>query len=83
MVSSNRGSLPAGLQQDDFESASFNFTPLGLHVFNRGLELLEHFPILQPAAILYETIGERRLAVIDVGDDGEVADMLHAGQGIQ
>ena len=38
-----------------------------------GVEhLLLHLAILQPAAQLDEAVGQRRLAVINVGDDGEV-----------
>ena len=40
----------------------------------RGLTI---FGPTQAAAELDEPIGERRLAVVDVGDDGEVADVLH------
>ena len=35
-----------------------------------------HLARLQRAGQLEEAVGERRLAVIDVGDDGEVADVL-------
>jgi hypothetical protein len=33
-----------------------------------------HFPRLQRAGHLEEAVGQRRLAVVDVRDDGEVAD---------
>ena len=40
-----------------------------------GIEhLLLHLPRREPAAELDQPVGQRRLAVIDMGDDGEVAD---------
>ncbi len=39
--------------------------------------LVGHLAIAQPAANLDETVGERRLAVIDVGDDGEISYVIH------
>src|SRR5690606_441963 len=43
-----------------------------------GVEHLRlHLAILQAAAELDEAVGERGLAVVDVGDDGKVADQLH------
>ncbi len=50
--------------------------PLPLEV--HGIEhLLGHLPFRQPAAMLDETVRERGLAVVDVGDDGKVTDVLH------
>ena len=50
--------------------------PLDVH----GIEhLRRHLAFGQPSANLDEAVGKRGFAVIDVGDDGEVADMLHAG----
>ena len=43
--------------------------------------LLVHLARLHRARDLQQTVGERRLAVIDVGDDGEVADELGVGHG--
>jgi hypothetical protein len=41
-----------------------------------GIEnLLAHLPVGQAAAGLDQPVGERRLAVVDMGDDGEIADM--------
>ena len=40
-----------------------------------------HLALFQPAAQLDEAVGERGLAVIDVRDDGKVADQLHQGAG--
>ena len=40
-------------------------------------DLLLHFPVTQTAAALNQPIGKRGLAVINVGDDGEVANPLH------
>ncbi len=48
--------------------------PLEIH---RVEDLRLHLPVGQPAAALDEAVGQRRLAVVDVGDDREVADMLH------
>ena len=36
-----------------------------------------HLPGLEAAALLDEPIGQRRFTVIDVGDDGEIADIFH------
>ncbi len=41
-----------------------------------------HLARLEPAAELDEAVGERGLAVIDVRDDGEVADQVH-GAGLR
>ena len=52
---------------------------LEIHVVEH---LLVHLTHLDRAGLLQQTIGERRLAVIDVGDDREVTDTLwigHAG----
>ena len=46
--------------------------PLDIH---RIEHLLLHLPRAQAAAKLDQPVGERRFAVIDMGDDGEVADM--------
>ena len=47
-----------------------------------GVEhLLFHLALGQPAAQLDEAIGQRRFAVIDVGDDGKIADVLHHEKG--
>jgi hypothetical protein len=44
-----------------------------------------HLALLQHARVLDQAVGERRLAVIDVGDDAEVPDMVElqrrVGQG--
>ena len=40
-----------------------------------------HLAVGQAAADLDEAVGERRLAVVDVGDDGEIADVLHRKKG--
>ncbi len=40
-----------------------------------GIEhLLLHLARLEPAGLLDQPVGERRLAMVDVGDDGEIAD---------
>ena len=45
-----------------------------------GIEHLRlHLAGIEAAAFLDEAIGQRRFAVIDVGDDGEIADILHQG----
>jgi len=44
-----------------------------------GVEHLRlHLAIAQATAALDDSIGERALAVIDVGNDGEVSDVIHA-----
>ena len=48
--------------------------PLALEV-HRVEDLRLHLARLQRAGDLEKAIGERRLAVVDVGDDGEVADL--------
>ena len=40
-------------------------------------DLRLHLAGLEAAALLDEPIGQRRFAVIDVGDDGEIADIFH------
>ena len=41
-----------------------------------GIEhLLLHFPLAEPAGRLDQPVGQRRLAMVDMGDDGEVADV--------
>ena len=40
-------------------------------------ELLGHLPLGEGPRPLHQPVGERGLAVVDVGDDGEVADVLH------
>ncbi|PRD36405.1 UNVERIFIED_CONTAM: hypothetical protein NCL1_08904 [Trichonephila clavipes] len=40
-----------------------------------------HFTVFETAADLDEAVGQRRLAVVDVGDDGKVADVLDIGHG--
>ena len=39
--------------------------------------LFLHLAVAEPPAQLDEAVGERRFAVINVGDDGEVTNMLH------
>ena len=36
-----------------------------------------HFPRIETAAFLDESIGQRRFAVINMSNDGKVADILH------
>ena len=49
-----------------------------------GVEHLRvHLARRQAAGALDDAIGERRLAVVDVGDDGEVADVLHGNRSRQ
>ena len=40
-----------------------------------------HLAVGEAAAELDDAVSERRLAVIDVGDDGEIADVLHGATG--
>src|SRR5207237_10014446 len=48
---------------------------------HRVEHLLLHLARTEPAGHLDQTVGERRLAVVDVGDDREVADLaLRAGR---
>jgi hypothetical protein len=35
-----------------------------------------HFPLLQRTRLLDQSVGERRLPMIDMGDDAEVADVI-------
>ena len=39
-----------------------------------------HLAIGQAAATLDDPVGQRALAVVDVGDDGEVSDVIHEGR---
>ena len=40
--------------------------------------LFRHFAFRQPAAALYQSIGQRRFTVVDVRNDRKVADVLHS-----
>ena len=42
-------------------------------------DLVAELALLDPAAGQDQAIGERRLAVVDMGDDGEIADMREIG----
>ena len=55
--------------------------PFALQV-HRIEHLRLHFSRLQPAAQLDEAVSQCRFAVVDVGNDGEVADVLHRGGGL-
>src|SRR5690606_1144980 len=48
---------------------------------HRVEHLLAHLAFAQPAGDLDQPVGERRLAMIDMGDDGKVADMVERGHG--
>ena len=37
-------------------------------------ELLLHVPVGHRARVLQQTVGQRRLAMVDMGDDAEIAD---------
>ena len=41
--------------------------------------LLLHLAVLQPAGGLDQTVGQRRFAMVDMGDDGKVADVGNRG----
>ncbi len=46
-----------------------------------GVEhLFRHFPVAESLAHLDKAISKRRLAVINMGDDGKITDVLHAGE---
>src|SRR5437764_14023360 len=44
---------------------------------HRVQHLLAHFAVRQSATALNKPVGERGLAMVDVRDDGKVADVLH------
>ena len=48
---------------------------------HRVEHLLRHLALGQPAAHLDEAVGERRLAMVDVRDDGKIADAILIRQG--
>ncbi len=48
---------------------------------HRVEELLLHVALGHGAGELDQPVGERGLAVVDMGDDGEVADMREVGHG--
>src|SRR5438477_7002781 len=50
---------------------------------HRVQHLLTHLPVREAAAALYEAVGERRLAMVDVRDDRKVADVLHGRCGLR
>jgi hypothetical protein len=43
-------------------------------------ELLGHLAPGEGPRRLHQSVGEGGLAVIDMGDDGEVADVIHSGE---
>ncbi|CAI8442218.1 MAG: Uncharacterised protein [Cyanobium sp. ARS6] len=45
--------------------------PLQIHVVQ---ELLLHVPVGHGARVLQQTVGQRRLAMVDVGNDAEITD---------
>ncbi len=54
--------------------------PLALDI--HGIEhLLLHLARRQPAAILDQPVGQGRFPVVDMGDDGKIADMGEVGHG--
>ena len=46
---------------------------------HRGKHLAVHLAFGQPPQALDQPIGQRGLAMVDVGDDGKVANVLHTG----
>ena len=44
---------------------------------HRVKNLCGHFPVGEAPAAMNQTIRQRRLTVVDVGNDGEIANMLH------
>jgi len=56
-------------------AATYSSAALEVH---RVQHLRLHLSIGQAAAALDQAICQRRLAVVDVRDDGKIADMLHA-----
>ena len=52
--------------------------PLDVHAVEH---LLAHLPVGHGVGYLQDAVGQRRLAVVDVGDDGEVADVGKGGHG--
>ena len=47
-----------------------------------GIEhLLDHFARLEPAGELNQPVGQRRFAMVDMGDDREIADVFDGGRG--
>ena len=50
--------------------------PLELH---RIEHLFLHLTRLEPAANFDQAVGERRFPMVDMGDDGEIADMRRVG----
>jgi hypothetical protein len=41
-----------------------------------------HFTLTKATAVLNKPIGNSRLAVVNVGDDGKISNMTKIGQGI-
>ena len=66
-------SITSGVVQGDTLRLDGN-APFSLDV-HRVENLRRHFALRQPSTALDEPIGERRLAVIDVGNDRKVANL--------
>ena len=58
-----------------FWGGNFTATKLAFAEIERVEDLRLHFALLERAGHLDQAVGERRLAMIDVGDDTEVADV--------
>ncbi len=48
--------------------------PLDIHVVE---DLVLKIAVLNHAGVLDEPVGERRLPVVDMGDNAEISDMIH------
>ena len=48
--------------------------PLDIHVVE---DLVLKIPVIDDAGVLDQAVGQRRLPVVDMGDDAEIADIVH------
>ena len=73
--------LPVGGRVEDADRLRLDRDPALALEIHRVEDLLPHVPLGDRAGQLEDAIGQRRLAMVDVGDDAEVSDqiLLHSG----
>ena len=59
------------------DSMGLNGNALFLFQIHRVQYLCLHFPGIKGIGLLQQTVGQRAFAMVDVGDDAEVAGIIH------